>query len=63
MKLRLVKGNLEDSRTVHKCDVCGRYGTWECGWRWYGTVEEVEYKICSDKCQKDITTHVAKIRR
>lgn len=41
---------------VHKCSVCGRRaGSWGPGWRWYGSMAQLDegkpiVKMCSKQC-------------
>ena len=43
----------------HTCSVCGYYGIWTDGWGYYEILVtgkynpyEIEFKICSEECQK-----------
>ena len=38
---------------VWQCDVCKRFGVWGEGWAWYGTMDEIRFITCSDRCKAE----------
>ncbi len=54
-KLKLVKGDNLEGKIIHKCSMCGLYGTWDENWSWFGSYsgDEDIYKLCSETCKEE----------
>lgn len=59
MSLKLAKitnEGFKSSKQIHQCCICKRFGVWEKGWKWYGSLQDQEdgeeiFKTCSDNCR------------
>lgn len=45
-----------------RCDVCGKVDHWGPGWLQYGTLDDVEFVVCSTACARERTGDVQVIR-
>lgn len=41
---------LQEKR-IHRCSICKKESHWDVQWSWYGTIDEVEAKVCSEECK------------